>query len=687
MTDTAGLRLEEALRLEHPRYEPRPDQGRMASDVADCLQRGGVLLAEAPTGLGKTLAYLLPAVEWARASGQPVVVSTHTKSLQDQILDSELPILGRALGGDVRVVRLKGRENYLCRSRVEGFLAERAGTPEARRLEALLASVPDGDLSAVDDGDNAWEPFRGQELDAGHCPSEICRDTRGCWLRKARRQAQEAHVVVVNHALWLTDRMAGGVVLPEFSRLVVDEAHHLPDAFTRALSVRFTQRSFGVALDRLLGKPRAAGQLKALQAALKGHAQGDVFAGSGSASLEREREAARALQEALEAVRPAGEGAFEDLSRVAGQGGRVRLDGCSDPTEVFPPRLDDLLDRLRDALRAGEAWRALAPEEPDSASKLRPYVVRSLGQWEKEAQALLALTGPIPDGRCATLEFSRPSGVTLESVPWNVGREASAELTGRLESVVLTSATLAADGKFDYLCGRLGLEAGDVRAEAYVSGIDPARQLLALSVSGVPDPREPGYLEAAADTVAELATLGRNTLVLATSWESLRGLAGLLEPRVPQLLTQDDPRRRSQLARRFRGARGAVLLGVQSFWEGVDFPGEALEVLVMLRLPFGVPTDPVFEARKRDYEARGLDPFRDLAVPEAVLRFRQGVGRLLRRSTDRGVFVLLDRRAGGSGYGRSFVAALGTPLRQARGAREAAAAAGEFLGAGTVTEG
>jgi len=670
---TPGARLDEALRREHPRYEPRPEQARLAADVEECFERGGLLLAEAPTGLGKTLAYLLPAVEWARASGEPVVVATHTKHLQDQILDSELPILSRALGGPLRVVRLKGRDNYLCRARVEGFLAERAGTPEAHRLLELLERLPDGDLSAVSDEPEAWAPFRGADLDAGHCPAEICRGTRGCWLRRARRQAQEAQVVVVNHALWLADRLAGGVVLPEFSRLVADEAHRLPEAFTQALALRFTQRAFQQALERLHGRPRTAGLLRALLLSLRG---------SGDPAAAAERAGAEALGHALDGVRGSAEAAFRGLEGSLTGRGKLRLDGVPDPAEVFPPSLDPLLDRVREALAAAARLRELGPEEedPDEQSRLRPYLRRAVGQWEEQARALLALTGPIPGGRCATLEWSRASGVALESVPWDVAREAGAELTGRLAAAVLTSATLAVGGRFDYLCGRLGLGEGQVRAEVYRSDLDPARQLLALSVGGLPDPREPGHLEAAADVVAALAGLGRNVLVLATSWEAQRQLRERLEPRVPALLAQDDPRRRSQLARRFRESRGAVLLGVQSFWEGVDFPGEELEILVMLKLPFAVPTDPVFEARRRDYEARGLDPFRDLALPEAVLRFRQGVGRLLRRTTDRGVFVLLDRRALATAYGRSFAQALGCPLREAHGADEVARLAAEFMG-------
>ena len=191
MTPTMGARLDEALRREHPRYEPRPEQARMAADVEECLRHGGVLLAEAPTGLGKTLAYLLPALEWARENGQPVVVSTHTRSLQDQILELELPVLSRALGGGVKVVRLKGRENYLCRSRVEGFLADRAGTPEARQLQEMLERVPDGDLSALAGDEDGWAPFRAAELDAGTArprsaaaPAAAGCAARGGWPRR-----------------------------------------------------------------------------------------------------------------------------------------------------------------------------------------------------------------------------------------------------------------------------------------------------------------------------------------------------------------------------------------------------------------------------------------------------------------------------------------------------------------------
>lgn len=674
MSPGPGSDLEEALQREHPGYEPRPEQARMARDLGECFEHGGILLAEAPTGLGKTLAYLLPAAEWARASGQPVVVATHTRSLQDQILESEWPIVDRVLGGDARIARLKGRDNYLCRSRVDAYLAENAGTADAETLRELLEVIPEGDVSALGEGSGSFEFFRGADLDAANCPGEICRNTRGCWLRQARRRAQEAHVVVVNHALWLSDRMGGGGggVLPDFSRLVVDEAHHLPEAFARALSTRFTEHGFMQALDRLVGRGRGGALLRAYERSRKGLPMFDS---------QPQVAAAGELARSLERARSLAEVAFSRMMETLSGKGRVRMDSASDPTLLFPPALDDLLDELRGAIRLYATLREHPPGEDErEALKQWPHLLRGLGRWELSARALLELTGSIAPGRCSTLEWQKPTGVAMESVPWDVGGEARMELTAHLESAVLTSATLSANGSFEYLCERLGLGPDTARGERYLSTLDPASQLLAMCVGSMPDPRQPGYLEEAAEVVAALSRLRRNTLVLVTSWEALRTLDRLLAPRVEQLLVQADPRGRTRLSRKFRESRGAVLLGVASFWEGMDFPGEELEVLVMLKLPFGSPADPLFEARRADLEARGEDAFLKISLPEAILRFRQGLGRLLRRSTDRGVFVLLDRRALQSSYGKGFAEAIGSPLRTATDPGQALGLAREFLG-------
>ncbi len=673
MSGVPGADLEEALQREHPGYEPRPEQARMARDLGECFEHGGILLAEAPTGLGKTLAYLLPAAEWARRSGQPVVVATHTRSLQDQILESEWPIVARALDGDARIARLKGRENYLCRSRVDAYLAENAGTADAETLRELLEAIPEGDVSALGEGSGSFDFFRGADLDAGNCPGEICRNTRGCWLRQARRKAQEAHVVVVNHALWLSDRMGGGGgVLPDFSRLVVDEAHHLPEAFARALSTRFTEHGFMQALDRLVGRGRGGALLRNYERSRKGLPMFDS---------QPQLAAAGELARSLEHVRTLAESAFSRMSETLSAKGRIRIDVATDPTEFFPPALDDLLDGLREAIRLFGTLREHPPgEEEKEALGMWPHLLRALGRWELSARALLELTGATLPGRCSTLEWQKQTGVAMESVPWDVGGEARMELTTHLESVVLTSATLSANGTFEYLCDRLGLGPDMARGERYRSTLDPAEQLLAMCVGSMPDPRSPGYLEEAAEVVAALSRLGRNTLVLATSWDALRTLDRLLSSRVKSLLVQADPRGRTRLSQQFRNTRGAVLLGVASFWEGMDFPGEELEVLVMLKLPFGSPADPIFEARRADLEARGEDAFRKISLPEAILRFRQGLGRLLRRSTDRGVFVLLDRRALQSSYGKGFAEAIGSPLRTASNPGQAFELAREFLG-------
>ncbi len=648
----------------HPDFEVRGEQARYAALVLETLERGGVLLAEAPTGLGKTLAYLWAAVEYSSAHDEPVLVATHTRNLQDQIVEGDWPMLASGLEQDFRLVRLKGRENYLCRARVDDYLADPGlgGMRPGMRGEAAV--LEDGELARLPEGSLLAGAAGEHDLSAGHCPAELCRESRGCWLRRARRSAQEAQVVVVNHALWLNDRLSGGGILPECTRVILDEAHHLPDSFSQALSRRMTQRGLGQTLDRLLGRPRMIGLIPAME--------------KSSGAEPALTESLHTLREALLDVRTATEAAAASLQRSLRGRGRLRYDTLADPSEVFTPEVDDWVDALRLAAERARALReTLGGLPPGAAARTSAFLGSGLLRLEEEVETVLSLTGRIAPGCCATLEWAEPTGLVMESIPWDSGAAARDQLGVRVEAAVLTSATLSTAGRMDYISRRLGFAPPEVRCEQFQSEIDRTRQLLALAPENFPDPRDPAFLAEVGAVVEELAGLGRNTMVLCTSWDMLRALARRLEGRVTDLLVQGRAEARAGLAQKFRQGRGGVLLGVQSFWEGVDFPGEALEVLVMPKLPFGVPTDPMFEARRADLESRGGDGFRDLALPEALLRFRQGVGRLLRRREDRGVCVILDRRALGSSYGRHFVEALGSRLERVSSGW--AVRAGEFL--------
>ncbi len=702
-----------------PRYEDRLAQRQMARDVAETMEAGGVLLAEAPTGVGKSLAYLLPTVLLASDSDRRVVVATCTKSLQDQLFERDLPALLEALGMTLPCARLKGKQNYLCPRALEAADAE--GAEERESLEELKrwAGAEDtGDLDRFPASDpEAWRRFRGRvATDPVACSGAPCRRGRECFWVRARRRAGEARLLIVNHALLALAGESEGL-LPEFDMLVVDEAHRLEGVLLSQLERSVSRNRVEESL-RLLGTKRGAhaGGLLARARGLmlplfEERTRGDVR-DQVEALAGRIPQARDAADRFFAAVGSPGERASRADAGAGGErralyGTRARYRSASELMGRDLQPLEALLGEcsgfaaglMRLASAAASLGQARGAAGRDLEDELQGEMEQGAAQWT-------ALRGDLEDlAQAADREWvywrtEGGRGVELHGTPVSVGGHARRLVLGRARGAVLTSATLAADGDFSFTAERLGLgetQGMPYHAVAYASPFPLERQMRAYVMApgspgsrrsnittGMTDATEPDGSDEIANLVAALAATGRNQLVLFTAHERLRRVRAHLRDRLGPdqvLLAQEWDGPASRVSERFREHRGAVLLGVQSLWEGVDFPGEALEILVVAKLPFSVPDDPLVEARGERLRERGLDPFRADAIPEAVLRFRQGVGRLIRRSDDRGVLVVCDPRLVTASYRRPFLDALPVAVLTARDRDQLVREAAAFLDA------
>ena len=685
-----------------PRYEDRPAQRQMARDVAATLEAGGVLLAEAPTGVGKSLAYLLPAVLLALEQDRRVVVSTCTKSLQDQLFERDLPALLEAIGVALPCARLKGKQNYLCPRALEAADAE--GAEERESLEELkrwAAAEETGDLDRFPASDpEAYRRVRGRvQTDPVACAGTTCRRGRECFWVRARRRAAEARLLIVNHALLALAGESEGL-LPDYDLLVVDEAHRLEGVLLSQLERSVSRNRVEEGL-RLLGTKRgaSAGGLLARARGLMlplfdDRSRSDVR-DQVEALAQRIPHAREAAERFFAAVEPPGDAGRE---RHALYGVRARYRSASELLGRDLNPLEALLGECAafaaGLMRLASAAGSLVQQRGTAGRALEEELQAEMEQGAAQWTALAADIEHLAEAADRDWVYWRTAGgrgIELHGTPVSVGGHARRLVLGRARAAVLTSATLAADGDFTFTAERLGLgeEQGvPYHAVTYASPFPLERQMRAFVLHGTRAapatgaPPDGDGSEAIATLVAALAGTGRNQLVLFTAHERMRRVRERLRERLaPEqvLLAQEWDGPASRVSDRFREHRGAVLLGVQSLWEGVDFPGEALEILVVAKLPFSVPDDPLVEARGERLRERGLDPFRADAVPEAVLRFRQGIGRLIRRADDRGVLVVCDPRLVTASYRRPFLAALPVPLAPARDGDELAREAAAFL--------
>jgi ATP-dependent DNA helicase DinG len=670
------------IALLHQRYEDRPSQRDMAARIAQLYNDGGVGLLEAGTGVGKSMAYLVPALRWAAANGERTVVSTNTINLQEQLVGKDLPFLERALSDQkVRYALLKGWRNYVCLQRLEqarssgSSLFDDGMQEELGAITAWVERTSDGSL-----GDLPVQP-RAELWDEVSAEPDLCGRTQcahfdQCFLFRARRQAAQADVVVVNHHLLLADlavRRASGnwseaAVLPSYTRLVLDEGHHLEDAAAAHLGVSVSRR----ALQRLFGRldRRGRGLLPALSDRLS---RRDDLLSAASLEIVRSR-----LQPAVVRGRDKVTLLFDLLAQHLSTRGdavlRLQDDFGHDPiwSGGLRSALEDSIGEvsvLQDGLRmVRERLESSASEGDESTPSLLNEMRSVARRLASAGDALRETLDPSPgEPMVRWMEArGRDRAIVVSAVPLELAPVLRDDLFGRVRTAVITSATLATDPSFAFVTRRLGLDDDTLapHTEIYPSPFDYAAQSLLVVPTDIPAPNtdKGGHAAAALRCVMDLAEAADGGMfVLFTSHGDVRAAAAEfrargLDRRWPLLVHGEDPR--DALLGRFRDAGRAILLGTASFWEGVDVPGSALRALVMAKLPFRVPTEPVTAAQCEAIEARGGEPFTEYMLPHASLRLKQGFGRLIRTSTDRGVVVITDPRLVTKGYGRGLLTAL-----------------------------
>jgi ATP-dependent DNA helicase DinG len=627
-----GGRLSRALEG----YEARGDQLAMARAVERAIERHRYLVAEAGTGTGKTLAYLVPAV----LSGRRVVVSTATKTLQEQIWWRDLPLLRERCGLSFDAAYLKGRANYYCLVRGAEFaraptFATREEAAQWPRIEAWARATFSGDRAELDLPDQflAW---RDLSATGESCLGRECQAFEECFVTRARAQAAVADVVLVNHHLFFADLAmrtgrAGVEILPEHDVVIFDEAQAIEDVATEYFGLSVS--SFRV----------------------------EELARDAQRAVADRPDLASLMKQTTHELRRAGERFFaavaDGLRAGAGGGGfrgRHRRRREEEETVRAPLGEAILAPAHRDQERLEAALAALRDALADAGSPSLAQVARRAGELSVELAAVTATQEP------SRVYFGevRGRGVFLRAAPIDVAEELVERLYRRVDTAVFTSATLAAAGRFDYFRRQVGLlPEFDVDEARFPGPFDFERQAALVAPEGLPEPNDPEFVPAAAGMVRELtAVTDGRAFVLCTSIRNMVALHHACRDLPYRILLQGE-RPKHRLLDAFREAP-SVLFATQSFWEGVDVPGEALSLVVIDRLPFAPPGDPVVAARLRALEARGRDGFSELQVPSAALALRQGFGRLIRTRRDRGLVAVLDPRLVTRGYGRAFLATL-----------------------------
>ncbi|OGR05435.1 MAG: hypothetical protein A2520_06835 [Deltaproteobacteria bacterium RIFOXYD12_FULL_53_23] len=611
-----------------PGYESRPSQLRMAQAIATTLElsadeqpgQSEMLAVEAGTGTGKTLAYLVPAI----LSGQKIVVSTNTLNLQDQILTKEIPFIKKHLAPKLNVICIKGRQNYLCLYRWQQFLATPqrnilADDRDIQKVTAWLAETETGDrseLSWLADNAPLWQAITAS---ASQCLGGNCPDASTCFISQLRKKAGQAQLLVVNHHLFFSDlalrRFGHAEVLPRYESVIFDEAHHLEGVATQYFGTSFSHYQV---IDLVKDLETAA------QADLAGRAKEGVV------------QTARALAHQVDLFTelfPRERGRFSLRQFIE------RFPGWEEERQRLADQIKALSNQLDKAAMNGESWQGM----------------------QRRVEEMLAAFTTITEAQNPSSVYwyeRREKTVSLSASPIDIANELQDFLYEQTRNVIFTSATLTTDDTFTYFFSRLGLP-GDTQTLTLATPFDyEKRTLLFVPDKGFPEPTAREFPAASQQLMQKLilAAKGR-TLVLFTSLNAMRAAHDVLRQLpFPVLMQGEAPKAR--LLEQFREQTHSVLLAVASFWEGVDVVGESLSCVIIDKLPFEVPSDPVIMARMERIKNEGGNPFFDFQIPRAILTLRQGVGRLMRSSTDQGVLAICDVRLFTKQYGRLFLKSL-----------------------------
>ncbi|MEK6256424.1 MAG: exonuclease domain-containing protein [Chloroflexota bacterium] len=672
---------EVAAMLEHggvfskhfPKFEYRAEQVDMTRVVTKSISAGLHMLVEAGTGTGKSVAYIVPAALWALQNQTRVVISTNTINLQDQLINKDIPDVQAVLEANLRAAVLKGRRNYLCPRRLEALRKKKPENADEMRVMAKmliwLQNSKGGDLSEINITGPAersvWARISAE--DEG-CNTEMCVRRMGgiCPFHQARQAAQSAHIIVVNHALLLADVATGNRILPDYEYLIVDEAHHIESATTNALSFRVTQTEVERTLRELGGKN--AGILGRILTVAKNLLDPGML-GAVSKMVEDLTDKSFQFQNQLKHFFTAIDqflteqrdgrqlGTYSQQVRIVSST-RAQPEWLSielgwEETQLSMAPVTELLERLSKAL--GELAEDGAEEVEDLMSNLGS-IYRRVAEINENINAMVFEPS---DMQIYWVEINpQYKQLSIQAVPLHIGSLMEKYLWHEKLSVILTSATLTAAGDFDYIRNRLN--AFDADELSVGSPFDYENSALLYLPDNIPEPSDRnGHQRAIENSLIALCTAtGGKAMALFTSYAQLKSTSKRISPILAekgiQVYQQGEGASAHMLLETFKNSESALLLGTRAFWEGVDVPGDALSVLAIIKIPFDVPSDPIIAARSETFE----NPFYEYSIPEAILRFRQGFGRLIRTQHDRGVVAILDRRLLSKQYGKMFIDSL-----------------------------
>jgi predicted DnaQ family exonuclease/DinG family helicase len=657
-------------------YEYREEQHVMASKCSDALRSDKILVCEAGTGVGKSYAYLVPSVISSLLNEERVVVSTNTKNLQEQIFFKDIPVIHDIFGSNFKAVLLKGRNNYLCRLRYDRIIErpdEYLTGDEYDRFMPLIVwaeKTNTGDIEENTGFKIGSNRFLWQKTgsDKGFCPGKKCPRYGSCYLQNIRRHATKTDLVIINHSLLFSDMASDNAVLGEYSRLIIDEAHNVESSATKYLGFEFNNYIMKNLMQRINNNNKQGIYIRIDRGSSWFKTDKAVIAGLNEELMEKSKSAADQTKKLFDLAMDA------ILSRPDTSAPPVRK-RYKDIKEVFAHNEHNIL------LRSLYEDLILILKRLDSIFNTEAEKNHDFDDLSGEIKSVLDQTGELYEAFQFFLNSDRENYVFwydvtgsggkenlyLYAAPLDVSSILSEKLYANMKSIIFTSATMTIESRFKYMAKKLGLDGyGDDRLETLLLGtpFDLKSQLRIIAPSFVASPKtQVVYERDIADIIKFLGSDHDNgTLVLFTNYQQMTNVfysvknTFLKKDRL--IAVQGRETNRTSLIKQFKAVRNSFLFGTDSFWEGIDVPGEALHTLILAKLPFAVPTDPVVQARIEELEKAGADSFMSYSVPETILKFRQGIGRLIRHRDDSGIIIILDSRTVNTRWGRAFLNSL-----------------------------